>query len=172
MYGCKKWRACIFGIVLLVVVSLVLSPSTKARTQLSPTPTPKDVESAIYIEPTYGISFRYPRAWYVYPHFIPGRHRGFDPVLITSFEIPHYAYGTELIIPHGEAALLISFEGNDLHPTQELTDYVSNKLASIFYQPTGRLVGIGGKDFVELSGDTGQILVTSKNTNVYSTLLK
>jgi murein DD-endopeptidase MepM/ murein hydrolase activator NlpD len=121
-----------------------------------------------FVEQTYGVSIRYPANWYAYTHAMQGRHRGFDPVLVTSFEIVPQEYGRDFAIPSGGTALLVAFEGNDLAPGQALTEYVAQKLASIFYQPTGVVIEVGGKKFVQLSGETGIIWVTSHGSNVYS----
>jgi len=163
------------------------TPMPKDMAEFAPTPMPQDMAGIsaptmklvspgqvapdgliTYEEQIYGVSFRYPANWYVYTHAMQGRHRGFDPMLVTSFEIVSEEDGRELAIPSGEAALLIAFEGNDLAPGQALTEYVVQKLASIFYQPTGVVSEVGGKKFVQLSGETGIIWVTSHGSNVYS----
>jgi len=121
-----------------------------------------------FLEQHYNLLIKYPTNWHLYTHTTQGRHLGFDPVLLTSFEVDFEEYGSDLIIPEDGIALLVAFEGNNLSDGQSLVEYVTSNLASVFYQFDGRIFQLGGKEYVELKGRTGTIMVTSRGHNVYS----
>lgn len=122
----------------------------------------------IYQDDKLGLTVQYPPNWHLYFHTIVGRHRGFDPLLLTSFEVTFEEYGRELAIPPGEAAILISFEDNDLKPGENLADYAWNNLASTEYRLTGKAQTFGSNIFIEMKGEIGTVWLTSKGSNVYS----
>jgi hypothetical protein len=89
-------------------------------------------------------------------------------VLLTSFEVIFEEYGHELMIPPGEAALLISLEGNDLRSGQSLAEYAWENLASSEYHLTDNIQVLGVNTYVEMKGEIGTVWVTSQGSNVYS----
>jgi murein DD-endopeptidase MepM/ murein hydrolase activator NlpD len=123
-----------------------------------------------HVEPKTGVSFRYPTDLHVYSGRVPGRHRGLDSVLVTSFALDPEGELPEAAAP-GELMLHVAFEGSDLQPGESLRQFTHDKLASIFYLPTGAEFDLGGKHFVELEGDTGTLWVTSQGANVYSVFI-
>ena len=121
-----------------------------------------------YQDEKLGVTVQYPPNWHLYLHTIVGRHRGFDPLLLTSFEVIFEKYGRELTIPPGEAAILISFEDNDLKPGESLADYAWNNLASTEYRLTRKVQTFGSNTFVEMKGEIGTVWLSAKGSNVYS----
>jgi Zn-dependent metalloprotease len=121
-----------------------------------------------YADEKLGVQISYPQEWHLALHSLPGRHRGFDPLLLTSFAPSGEAVGRPLAVPAGEAALLINFEGNDLRAGQSLSDYAWESLASIEYRLTGRTLELGSQRYIEMSGERGVLWVTSYGANVYS----
>ncbi|MCI0520266.1 MAG: M4 family metallopeptidase [Chloroflexi bacterium] len=121
-----------------------------------------------YTDEKLGVEVAYPGDWQLTLHSMSGRHRGFDPILLTSFIPSAEAIGRPLSIPTGEAALLINFEGNDLRAGQSLSDYAWESLASIEYRLTGQTLELGSQRYIEMSGERGVLWVTSYGANVYS----
>lgn len=118
-------------------------------------------------EPSYGVTYQIPADWSTTSEGLIARHRGFDPILISSFDIPE-DYNYEWGPPPGEVMFHIAFDANDLEPSESLYGYVWNHIASRQYMPTGKEHQLGGKTFVELRGELGTLWVTHHGANVYS----
>jgi Peptidase family M23 len=121
-------------------------------------------------EPAYGVTYPIPAHWSTTSEGLIARHRGFDPILISSFAIPE-GYNYEWGPPPGEVMFHIAFDGNDFRSSDNLFAYVWDNIASREYMPTGKEIRLGGKTFVELRGELGTLWVTHHGANVYSVFI-
>ena len=114
MYGIA-----LLGIILFLGIGASGVPTARAQGAGTETPTEtqnpeataifaSDYENEIYINQTQNYQFEYPAGWYVYPDFYEGRYPDLKTTLVSSFEIKRIGNG-ELIIPKGEAAVIIGF---------------------------------------------------------------
>ncbi len=152
-------------LVLLMALLLSFGSVSFASAELGPR-----VEWITEEAPATAMSLEVPADAFVRHGGLMPRHRGFDIVQISSFELgDHHHVG--LGVPAGEWIVHFAYDGNSFDPAGDLEDFVKSKIASPYYLPTGKRPQVGDRSFVELEGELGTLWITHEGWNVYSFLI-
>jgi murein DD-endopeptidase MepM/ murein hydrolase activator NlpD len=155
---------------------VVNDPGAQEGTCLDETPAPADIATPIdtstwttYTDPKTGAMIKYPSNWYIKVNTDVGPVRGFDSIMLTSYDTSKLL---SEVCPAGDqvreqSLISIDFYDNNKTDKESIMDYMKRKISPNF-QSKRRVVFYGTKEIAVDQVEWGTTYLLSNGPNVFS----